>query len=211
VSVPQNFSVLTVQDAVFFISNYDATACLLNCSYRGECSNKVIEGKLYCNCLPGYSGLACEKISNPCLESFNCLNNAVCSFDGVKSYCNCTSGFYGEHCENRIDRCANQTCSGNGVCVFNDTNDISCKCIMYYSGQFCEKQSNTIKMIKVATKTSGFVATVILTSFVLFIILMDIDKLFHLRKGQVKKRQSKAKVKKFHYVNSTEKRNFSNI
>ncbi len=208
----QNFSVLSVQDVVFFIKNYDATACLLNCSYRGECSYKLIGNQLYCNCQPGYSGLACEIISNPCLKPFYCLNNAVCSFNGNKSYCNCTSGFYGEHCENRVDRCANQTCSGAGVCVFNETNDIRCSCFLYYSGEFCEIQSNTIKIIKVAIQTSGLVAIIVLCSFASFILIMDIGKFWQLRKGLANKKQKqRPKPKSFIYVNFRGDQNFSRI
>jgi Notch-like protein len=73
-------------------------------SYQVDCVNfyylscdSTCEAARNCSCIPGFSGNACERNTNDCLNA-TCPANSVC-VDAINSYtCDCLEGFSGENC-----------------------------------------------------------------------------------------------------------------
>lgn len=62
-----------------------------------------------CICPPGYTGLNCANIINPCASS-PCQNNGQCISLGTQFLCACPLGFNGTLCEIPINPCASNPC-----------------------------------------------------------------------------------------------------
>ena len=80
------------------------------CSIFGKCVDGVNSWE--CQCQPGYSGLRCDKLQNPC-DSNPCLNNAVCeqTSPNVFAYhCTCPIGWTGPNCNIKINACDSNPC-----------------------------------------------------------------------------------------------------
>ena len=95
--------------------------------------------------------------------------------------CTCQDKFRGDRCEIiSLDAlCANFTCSSYGYCDINaQTYEASCKCYSGYSGVQCEIESQNIKSIKSAITSASIIAILILISFYLLIILLDLSNYF---------------------------------
>jgi hypothetical protein len=186
-----------------YMERYDATACLLNCSSRGVCSNLTLNNKqLYCNCFENYKGLACEYDERPCAHA-PCINNATChdlSYLLRKSSvadfeCNCQADYYGRYCQNKISLCENETCSYNGQCI-ESLDEKYCKCFLYYSGVKCELVSQKLLFIQKFTSTSLIVAIVIIVSFVLLIVFCDAWDFLIGRKAKRARKENRAITRK---------------
>ena len=70
-------------------------------------------------------------------------------------------------------------------------NEPKCKCIQYFSGDDCEIESQNIITIKKIGGTTVIIAVTIILSFYLFIIFMDIAKIFTRKKVNLKKKTIK--------------------
>ncbi|CAF1078056.1 unnamed protein product [Brachionus calyciflorus] len=178
--------------------NYDLNNCLKNCSNRGKCIFFESKKKYLCECDVGFYGESCQKDSNPC-SSNPCLNKGLCVTLEKSSFkCECLSDYYGgEFCEQELDLCQNVTCSSQGRCLVQNHKP-RCICYSSYHGEKCQFESNEGKIRKQIIKTASIIAIIILISF--FLILIGIDLCSFLNKP---KKISKVKIKyqKFHYVN----------
>ena len=69
-----------------------------------------LNGTTYqCQCPPGWTGLNCTTIINPCISS-PCLNNGQCITLGNQYICICPPGFNGTRCESVINPCGSNPC-----------------------------------------------------------------------------------------------------
>ena len=97
-------------------------------------------------CVPGFTGLDCQKIDN-CV-GVNCSGNGQCE-NGVDSFdCSCDPGFTGELCQMDIDECDGVACSGNGECL-DGVNSFTCECSPGYTGPLCDIQLQGLYYISV--------------------------------------------------------------
>lgn len=172
-----NFSTSLLADLLPYFSQYDLSACLINCSSKGVCANSINnQNQIYCLCQNGYEGVSCNKQKDPC-QYMSCLNNAKCQMNNSMTYCNCSSEYYGEYCENKVDLCLNETCSYKGVCVDNNGNGTYCKCFLGYSGARCEIESANLKTINTIKFSTVIVAVIVLVLFSGFILFLDLSHL----------------------------------
>ena len=95
--------------------------------------------------------------------------------------CQCAAGWTDSHCETKINYCENVTCLNNGVCkplLLNYT----CLCLgTSYSGRHCEITANGMIIRKTVCRSISYVAIIVMLSFVIFIVTMDVSKYcFHI-------------------------------
>ncbi|CAF0976305.1 unnamed protein product [Brachionus calyciflorus] len=188
-------------------SVFDMTDCLSNCSNHGKCKFK--NDKFSCECLSYYSGASCQIDNRPC-SSNPCFNNATC-FDEMetKKYkCECLNDpetnvqiFYGPNCQFKIDVCENETCSGNGNCK-DFENRPKCECFYLFNGTRCEIESLDREVIKNAITTTSVLAMGVLVLLFIFLILMDLAKLF-CNMNSIRKKKKKEVV--FHEIETSKK------
>ncbi|CAG5095668.1 Similar to eys: Protein eyes shut (Drosophila melanogaster) [Cotesia congregata] len=80
----------------FQIEECTSFLCLLNpCRNFGSCHD--IDGKVYCKCIPGYTGELCEKTAcddNPCYLGSTCISSP-----GTGFICVCPLNMHGRRCE----------------------------------------------------------------------------------------------------------------
>jgi len=149
--------------------------CLLNCSNHGECVLNLY-GKFVCNCQSNFTGSSCNIDKRIC-SSQPCLNNGTCEdiIDGQMYSHNCTCAlfYYGTYCQFKEDVCKDEKCSLNGLCV-DVQNEPTCKCFKFYSGTKCEIESQGLKTTKSIVSTSSILAIIILISFYLLFIFLDL-------------------------------------
>ena len=197
-------------------SNMDSSTFLSNCSNNGLC--KFSNGKLFCECFPGYIGVKCQTNSRPC-SYYPCLNEGTCneSFN-VSSLnnqqvwdftCECPKFFYGKRCESKVNVCENETCNGNGHC-FDNSSIPTCKCVLYFSGARCEIQEEKLKTIKTVISYTAIIAIAIIVMLYSSCYIMDIVKLFKPKMVKIKKpakrhgHQKKIPTKKITYIDYVE-------
>ncbi|UJR16692.1 hypothetical protein I4U23_003592 [Adineta vaga] len=169
-------------------SSYIGTYCNISnepcrtknpCENNSSCTNNnTIPDGYICVCPRGCSGVHCEVNLRRC-ASYICLNNGMCndSRDAPLS-CICSNGWQGVHCESMINYCERDkiTCSKNGVCR-PLLLGYKCECFgTSYSGRDCEIVTAKIRIIKILSKSLSYVSILIIISFILFIIIMDILK-----------------------------------
>jgi hypothetical protein len=201
-----------VQIVDLMTNNLDIGDCLLNCSNNGLCEIQMVyvmgEGQMSigCKCNEHFEGSACDYdmricASNPCLNNATCvdiISNTTYDFE-----CQCGSFSFGLYCENQIDVCENETCSLNGRCVDMNKQPV-CECFKSYSGEHCQIESSTIKAIKATRLTTSLLAILIIVSFYLLFILLDLCNWYHKRhqvdSSAIKKGQT-AHFTSFQYKN----------
>ena len=179
------FESLQMLDILILFQNatYDLTACLLNCSNKGQCKLDSATFKYYCECSTYFKGTSCEFNTQPCSHGL-CLSNGTCipyaNSTLITYQCQCRAGFYGTNCENQINPCANQTCSLNGYCVRNETS-YQCECFNDFYGDNCEQVAPFMKVIQAVQLTSLVIALTTMITFVALIILNDVLNLLCVR------------------------------
>jgi hypothetical protein len=192
-------------EKIQLMSNYDMSACMLNCSGNGVC--KFSNNKYSCICFPDYVGEKCQTNSRPC-TNYPCLNNGECfDFLNVNQTiltnqkvwdfsCNCSQFYFGERCESKINVCQNETCSGNGHC-FDNSSVATCKCFIYFSGPRCEIEESQLKTIKQVISVTAITAILLISAFYLSFFVMDIIKLSSIfqEKNQKVSRKELPKIK----------------
>ena len=167
---------------------FDLSACLANCSNKGQCFFNQTTGEYLCMCITNFIGKSCQTDSRPCSRN-RCLNNGTCINVNNSSFqCECNVNFNGTFCENRINICENVTCSNNGYCFIKE-NLPQCKCFINYRGEACETQEEFIKIIKAVSTTSLIVFIVCISIFVLTIISNDLCNLM-IKRGNKKNHKS---------------------
>ncbi|CAF0962827.1 unnamed protein product [Brachionus calyciflorus] len=181
--------------------NIDFNNCLNNCSNNGICLINYDSEQLECSCFDNFTGKTCEIDMRPC-SSNKCLNNAICyDLDMQDFFCNCSSIiYYGKRCEYMRDECLNRnkTCSNHGTCSYSTTlGDVQCKCFKSYMGHDCEIEMSEIKTIKIVVRTTWIITLIVLLSFILLIIYLD---LFSFKRNKKSEKKSK-KFTKFIYHN----------
>ncbi len=114
------------------------------CFGQATCITTKAQPNFYqCLCPPGFEGVNCQLLRNPCL-SIPCKNNAQCinlsTFGNPLTYiCQCQLGWTGSTCEIKNTPCSiRNQCSNGGTC--NDTSAITftCICPKEYTGKQCE-------------------------------------------------------------------------
>ena len=166
---------------------YDLSACLANCSNKGQCLLNQTMSEYFCLCDMNYIGKACQTDSMPCSRSLYCLNNGTCvNVNSTSFRCECTENFYGIYCENRVNICENVTCSKNGYCYINESG-AQCKCFINYYGDSCETQGEFVRIIQAVTSTSLIIFLVCLSLFVFCIVSNDLCNLMIKRTRVTKK------------------------
>lgn len=109
--------------------------------------------------------------------------------------CHCSNGWRGLRCETRIDLCQEIQCLNDGVCRSTFLN-FTCECLgENYSGRLCEKVNSRTKLLQTVSTSFSYVSIVILTSFAILIITMDILK-YVFKIDPVSKAKGKAEAKK---------------
>ncbi|CAF1035290.1 unnamed protein product [Brachionus calyciflorus] len=156
----------------------DLNDCLTNCSNQGVCKYFKNVNKYKCDCDVGFFGESCQKDLNPCSSS-PCLNEGLCLIMNKSSFkCECLSNYYtGDFCEKEIDLCQNETCSSQGRCSVQNKKP-KCYCFNLFSGEKCQIESNDGKVIKQIIKTATIITIIILVSFFLILILIDVSNYF---------------------------------
>jgi hypothetical protein len=201
-----NFGQLNPNQSISLLESYDVSSCLSNCSNKGFCRFNQNKNLFECSCFNFYDGTKCQIDTRPC-SSIPCLNNGYCidytnlnnfnlslNFSSSSSFfCKCPDFYSGSYCEYKIDLCQNETCSGNGKCV-ETNNQTSCECFNLYEGDKCESQSSELLLIQNVISWTWKLASGVMGSFWVIIILMDLSK--YCMKDSIKKISKKKKIKK---------------
>lgn len=120
----------------------------------------------------------------------------------------------GDHCEQRNDSCRYVQCENGGKCFTRDDEPI-CECLGkdLYHGDRCQYRRTRLIVLQSVSKTFSWLSILILSSFALFIIMMDCLKYcFHIdltenelneirRETVKKKKKHRPVIQKFVYVN----------
>lgn len=205
-------------------SNIDVSACLTNCSNHGTCKLEPQATQSTCECNQNFTGVSCQSMTIPCLQSNRCMNNATCinSANFTSFTCQCPENgvYYGQYCQFKRNLCENVTCSLNGYCIQNESQNEQAECICFngYSGKNCDIESNSIKIVKAIQWTSTLICIVALVLIWILFITVDILRFFNIcteridigawrreklyGEKRVKQKMYKSKsIKRFVYVN----------
>ena len=196
-----NFGQLSQNQSISLLENFDISSCLSNCSNQGLCKFNLNNNVFECACFNYFEGPKCQIDTRPC-SSNPCLNSGFCvdqtnsnsfnlNFNSSNFYCICQEYYSGSYCESKIDLCQNETCSSNGKCV-EAVNKTMCECFNLYEGDKCESQSSELKTIQNIISWSWKLASGVMGSFWVVIILMDLSK-FGMKKRVVIKKKKKIK------------------
>ncbi|CAF1112054.1 unnamed protein product [Rotaria sordida] len=115
--------------------------CQFYCGDHGHCTTYVNNGKTYCQCDSGWSGVNCTVREDKC----DCSLDSLClGTVNNRSICLCPFNKVGPRCLlNSV--CQRDTCKNNGYCVVEDDqtsmNNFTCICSTGYSGRTCEKSN----------------------------------------------------------------------
>ncbi|XP_060566825.1 protein crumbs homolog 1-like [Ruditapes philippinarum] len=118
----------------------DECSMASNLCQNGTCTNNP--GSYSCICNTGYTGVHCEKQTDPCLLN-PCENGGTCqpATDGT-FLCKCFAGFDSNYNCRDINECsiASSTCH-NGTCQ-NTLGSFKCLCNSGYQGVHCTRDIN---------------------------------------------------------------------
>ena len=97
-----------------------------------------------CTCPDGITGVNCESLKNPCVNTNPCVNNSTCidvsTFTNPSSYvCYCEPGYTGPNCEVRLSVCDLKPvkCLNGGICQETSAISFTCLCLSNYTGASC--------------------------------------------------------------------------
>ncbi|VDP23638.1 unnamed protein product [Soboliphyme baturini] len=108
----------------------------IKCENDGDC--EVLDHSIRCRCLPGFSGILCEKTENACLSQ-PCFNGGHCIQKKDSFTCQCPAGSYGDLCESSLNECKTVECHNGGVCHnLPGVNTFECLCRFGYTGERCD-------------------------------------------------------------------------
>ncbi|UJR35072.1 hypothetical protein I4U23_027848 [Adineta vaga] len=188
------------------------------CLNFGQCfSNSTNELGYSCACIEGYNGTQCQNDHRLCKE-FTCFDRGGCNnVSSVEFRCNCSKGYTGERCAKIVSFCANITCQNKGVCLEEHLN-FTCQCLSGFYGRLCESTETSAIIRAYVTKSFGYIAILMISILVGFILLMDALKYIfridpvksqrlNLRKEEIRKLMGKKKctrpkvIQRFQYVN----------
>lgn len=94
-------------------------------------------GRFWCDCPPGFAGVSCEIIKDPCAV-VRCENGGICNEVSGVAKCRCAHGFTGHRCENPMQPCPSSRCANGGTCVADSTGIWMCFCRRGFKGQTCK-------------------------------------------------------------------------
>ncbi|TNJ29308.1 High cysteine membrane protein [Giardia muris] len=134
----------------------DSTPVYSFCNAHGICKRTTSDGDYTCDCLHGYEGLTCDRLSTHD-DHENCRTYTdgeptYCNRRGrcVENHCECYVGFSGDKCqdsycdatpnEHYVDAFGNPQwllCNAGGECVPNGDGYI-CSCRHNFEGEFCQ-------------------------------------------------------------------------
>ena len=208
-------------------TTYDLNNCISKCSNNGKC--KFIDNTFKCICDADFSGSKCELDQRPCSNDIQCLNSIKCenilnetkpNSNGLylQNYydykCHCKENFIGRKCEMKINICDNETCSGNGICSIQNENKanetIECKCFGtgLYEGKYCQLKTTKKKVIEVTTRTTYYIAIVVLVSLYTIAVLSDLHSFYASKKNKTVSRPKKeSKIKKDRKIKNQSRKN----
>ena len=211
----------------------DCSPDVLRCENNANCVNYVGVGNYGCDCAKKFEGKNCDIYISPCLIYQPCRNKGVCyeksqlaqsqiaqinNQSSSEFVCKCVEGFYGAYCEKEVDICLGLKCENGGACVsFSALNDSAgngsefyhaykCLCTSYFYGSFCEKMVLSYKIKRIVSTSFGAAAAIAIISLYLFIIVLDLSKLFCkydrvvVRRGHYRIMKRKKKEKPVNYV-----------
>ncbi|CAF2104402.1 unnamed protein product [Rotaria magnacalcarata] len=124
----------------------DSFCTQMPCKNDGTCI-ETLNG-YQCICIPGFSGVNCTNIIQPCLSN-PCLNNATCSvlLNGLGYQCFCPNGYGGLRCELSINWCSSNPCQNQGTCISQATSFV-CLCPSMYTGAVCQTLINNCSLLQ---------------------------------------------------------------
>lgn len=95
--------------------------------------------------------------------------------------CSCSPGWEGDHCEQKINYYQNITCLNYDICQ-SLLLGFKCQCLSgLYFGEYCERIAKFIIIRRYISISSGSTAIIIICSFVISVIALDILKyVFHI-------------------------------
>ena len=188
--------------------NIKASPCdvLKPCLNRGTCFNVNNNTFNYvCLCQTGFTGKQCETNQQPC-RADTCRNGGICSQISNTTFdCLCSLEWQGNRCEQKKNYCKNINCLNDGICRSLPTN-YRCECLGdFYSGRHCEIISDSIKIHQIVARSFAFVAIIVISATVLFIVMMDVLKYgFNIdpicREIKPKKKRQKRKMFVTHFI-----------
>ncbi|KRX15830.1 Fibropellin-1 [Trichinella nelsoni] len=109
---------------------------------RNGAVSEVVEHVAVCQCLPGYTGIHCEQLIDPCLAQ-PCFNNGRCVTNGVRYECECPEKYSGERCEFSENECQDVVCDNGGICQdLPGIGTTKCLCRTGFYGERCEFMVN---------------------------------------------------------------------
>lgn len=186
------------------INKNDLNGCLRQCSNNGNCVYDISKKKYCCKCLPGFVGKACEINLDPC-SNLKCLNNGTCiSLSNYQFTCMCSIYTFGNRCENLVDICLNNSCSNNGICQ-SINHRPKCKCFKNFFGDSCQHETQDQILVKNVRKISLIISIIVIFSFFIIIISIDLANLFgnKINKGKNKLKTRQVKIFRSRYLNLT--------
>ncbi|KAK0424429.1 hypothetical protein QR680_008667 [Steinernema hermaphroditum] len=116
-----------------------------------RCERQIPSGRPVCVCQPGWTGVNCTEIYDPC-EKSDCKSNSSCKASGNDYTCTCPQTMAGRFCE-MFEWCypdcfpceiSGSRCKNDGVCWphidAHSLDDFQCICVGGYTGPDCTEE-----------------------------------------------------------------------